>query len=59
MEFIGALVGRFYLQRRLGHRNYKRYMSVILAGFMAGVGLIGMAAVAIALILKSTTTLGY
>ena len=59
MEFIGALIGRFYLQRKLGHRNYKRYMSIILAGFMAGVGLIGMAAVAIALILKSTTTLGY
>ena len=32
---------------------------IILAGFSAGVGLIGMAAVAIALIAKSTTTLGF
>ena len=58
-ELIGALVGRFYLQRKFGLENYKRYMMVILAGFTAGMGLIGMASVALALITKSTSTLRY
>lgn len=58
-ELIGALIGKFYLEKKLGTQVYKQYMSVLLAGFMAGVGLVGMAAVAIALIVKSTTTLGY
>ncbi|MBN1807536.1 MAG: peptide transporter [Planctomycetes bacterium] len=58
-EFIGALIGRFYLQRKFGHQTFKRYIAIVVAGFMAGVGLVGMASVAIALIVKSTTTLGY
>ncbi len=58
-EIIGALIGRWYLQRRFGHKKYKQYVMVIMAGFSAGVGLIGMGSVAIALIVKSTTTLGY
>jgi hypothetical protein len=58
-ELIGALIGRYYLQKKLGHQKYKRYMSVLLAGFMAGMGLVGMASISIALIAKSTTTLGY
>ena len=58
-ELVGALVGRFYLQRRFGHKKYKQYMMVLMAGFGAGVGLIGMGSVATALIVKSTTTVGY
>lgn len=58
-ELIGALVGRYYLQRKFGHKKYKQYMMIILAGFGAGVGLMGMGAVAIALIVKSTSTVGY
>lgn len=58
-EMIGALFGRYWLEKKLGTKVYKQYMSVLLAGFMAGVGLVGMAAVAFALIVKSTTTLGY
>ena len=58
-ELAGALIGRIYLQKRFGHQNYKRYMMVVLAGFTAGMGLIGMAAVAVALIAKSTSTLRY
>jgi len=59
LELIGALVGRLYLERRFGNKMYKQYMMIILAGFGAGVGLVGMGSVAIALIVKSTTTLGY
>lgn len=58
-ELVGALIGRFYLEKKLGHQIYKRNVSVLLAGFMAGLGLVGMGSVAIAMIIKSTTTLGY
>lgn len=59
MEMLGALVGRFYLQPKLGHQTYKRYVAILFAGFSAGVGLIAMGSVAIALIARSTTPLGY
>jgi len=59
LELIGACIGRFYLQPKLGHQKYKRYVAILFAGFSAGVGLVGMGAVAIALIAKSTTPLGY
>ena len=58
-EIIGALVGRFYLQRKFGNRKYKQYVMTIMFGYGAGLGLVGMASVAVALIAKSTTTLGY
>jgi len=58
-EIIGALIGRFYLERKYGHQNYKRYVSILLAGYGAGVGLVAMGSVAFALIAKSTSTLGY
>lgn len=58
-EIIGALIGRYYFQRKIEPDMFKRYMMILMAGFSAGVGLIGMAAVAFALIAKSTSTLGY
>ncbi|MFW6059481.1 MAG: peptide transporter, partial [Phycisphaeraceae bacterium] len=59
MELIGALIGRFYLQPKLGHQRYKQYVAILFAGYSAGVGLIAMGAVAVALIARSTTPLGY
>ena len=58
-EVIGAMIGRLYLQKELGHQKFKQYIMIIRFGCGAGVGLIGMEPVAIALIAKSTTTLGY
>jgi hypothetical protein len=58
-EVIGAFVGRYYLERRFGREKFKMYIMIIYAGYAAGVGLIGMAGVAFALIAKSTSTLGY
>ena len=58
-EMIGAIVGRLYLERKFGHQKYKLYLSVLLAGYGAGVGLVGMMAVALALIAKSTAGTGY
>lgn len=56
---IGALISKFYMQKRFGRENFLKYMMIVSAGFGAGMGLIGMAAVAIALIAKSVSTLGY
>lgn len=58
-EMIGALLGRYWLQKKYGAKRYKQYVAVLLAGFTAGIGLIGMASVGFALIAKSTSTLGY
>jgi hypothetical protein len=58
-EITGALIGRYWLERKLGSKNYKLYMAIVYAGFLAGVGLIGMVSVAISLLAKSTSTLGY
>ena len=58
-ELIGALIGRFYLEKKFGHQAYKKYVMIMVAGWSAGMGLVAMAAVAVALIAKSTTTLGY
>jgi hypothetical protein len=59
LEMIGALIGRFYLQRRFGAKKFKQYIAVLFAGYSAGVGLIAMAAIAIALLVKSTSQIGY
>ena len=59
LELVGACIGRFYLQPKLGHQKYKRYVAILFAGFSAGIGLVAMGAVAVALIAKSTTPLGY
>jgi len=58
-EIVGALIGRYYLEKRFGQKTWRQYAPVVFAGFACGMGLIGMSAVAIALISKSVTQLGY
>jgi hypothetical protein len=58
-ELVGALVGRYYLEKRFGPKTWRQYAPVIFAGFACGMGLIGMSSVAIALISKSVTQLRY
>jgi len=53
LEICGALVARFYLRRKFGTQNVLRAMPAILAGYFTGVGLIGMATVALDLIFKA------
>ena len=53
----GALLGRFYFARKLGAQTWRRYTPVLAAGYYCGVGLIGMAAAAFALIGKAVTPL--
>jgi len=54
---IGALLGRFYFAPRLGAEKWRRYTPVLVAGYYCGVGLIGMAAAAFALVGKAVTPL--
>ncbi len=59
LELAGALIGRFYLEKKFGHKFFKQYVMILGAGFGAGMGLVGMAAVAIALIAKNASSIGY
>jgi len=49
---LGALVGRFYFQKRFG-AMWRKYIIVVLAGFSCGLGLSSMVASGIALIAKA------
>ena len=50
LEVVGAMAGRLYLQKRYGQQNFLRMAPALLAGYMTGVGLIGMATIAMRLI---------
>ena len=55
LNFVGAMLGRFYLQRRFGVERWYAYAPIVLAGYSCGVGLIGMTSIAIALISKAVS----
>ncbi len=58
-QFIGAMLGRYYFQNRYGKENWRAYTPVLVAGYYCGMGLIGMAAVALALLSKSVSRLPF
>lgn len=58
LELIGALLGRFFFLKRYG-AMWRQYAPVLLAGFSCGMGLTGMFAMGITLILKSLGRLAY
>jgi hypothetical protein len=58
-EMIGALLGRYYFRRRFGAHNWHRWTPVLGAGFACGMGLVGMACVAVALVANSVSPLLY
>jgi hypothetical protein len=58
LEVVGALLGRFFFLRRYG-AMWRQYAPVLLAGFSCGMGLTGMFAMGITLILKSLGRLAY
>ncbi|HEX5322465.1 MAG TPA: hypothetical protein VFW40_01675 [Capsulimonadaceae bacterium] len=57
--FVGALLGRYYFAKRFGFERWNLYAPVLLAGFACGTGLIGMAAIAFALISKTVNYLPF
>lgn len=57
LEIVGALIARFYLQKKYGRENLLRVLPVIMAGYLVGEGLVGMACVAVTLISKAISGL--
>ncbi len=57
--FLGAMLGRHYFAKRFGPGRWTMYAPVLLAGFSCGVGLTGMAGIALALIAKSINYLPF
>ncbi|MBT5875436.1 MAG: peptide transporter [Candidatus Latescibacteria bacterium] len=55
LTFLGAVMGRYYFGPRFGVNRWRAYAPVLLAGYGCGLGLIGMAAVSLVLIAKSTS----
>ena len=55
LELIGALLGRYFFLKKYG-KKWRQYAPVLLAGFSCGMGLTGMLAMGITLILKSLSS---
>lgn len=50
LEIVGALIGRYYFQKKYGQTNFLKNAPILLAGYFTGVGLISMATIALRLI---------
>jgi len=51
-QFLGALVGRFYFERRMGLK-WRQYVPVVAAGFSCGMGLVTVLGVGVNFLAKS------
>jgi hypothetical protein len=57
-QFIGALLGRFYFKKRFGD-NWRKYITVVAAGYWVGAGLMPMLSVGLIFLAKATKALPY
>jgi hypothetical protein len=57
-QFIGALIGRYYFQKKFG-RQWRQYIPVIVAGFSCGVGLISTLGIGVTFLIKSVFQLPF
>ena len=55
---IGAMLGRFYFQKKYG-KNWKKYIIVISAGYFVGAGLMSMLCVGVVFLSKASGVLPY
>ena len=56
--FIGACLGRFYMQRKFGSM-WRKYIPVVAAGFSCGMGLISMMSIGLTFLKRAIFTLSY
>lgn len=56
--FLGALIGKYYFQRKFGN-EWRTMIPVIGAGFFVGGGLISMLAIGLVFLSKAVTTMTY
>ncbi len=60
LVFAGALVSRFYFEKNYEDPSvWRRYATVLLAGYNCGMGLVGMFCAALAMVSKAVTQLPY
>jgi len=59
LTLSGALLSRYYFERKYGWKQWKLWMPVMLAGFSCGMGLTGMAGAALAMVIKSVKQFPY
>ena len=57
-QFIGALLGKFYFQKKLGLK-WKQYVPVVSAGFACGMGLITTVGIGIQFLSKAVIQLPF
>jgi hypothetical protein len=57
-QFIGALIGRYYFQKRFGLK-WRQYIPVVAAGFSCGMGLITVFAVGVNFLAKSVISIPF
>ena len=57
-QMIGALIGRYYFQKRLGLR-WRQYIPVVMAGYACGTGLVTVLGIGITFISKAVIQLPY
>lgn len=58
-QLLGALISQYYFIPRFGALRWKRYATVLAAGYACGMGLVGMITVALVLIGKSVSQMPY
>jgi hypothetical protein len=56
LEIVGALVGRYYFQKKYGSKKFLQMAPNLLAGYFTGVGLIAMATIAMKLIKSAVSS---
>jgi hypothetical protein len=59
LEIVGALLGRYYYQKKYGSTGFLRMAPTILAGYFTGVGLVSMATIGMNLIKASVSSLPF
>lgn len=57
-QFIGACIGRFYFERKMGLK-WRQYVPVVAAGFSCGVGLITVLGIGFVFLARSVNKLPY
>ena len=57
-QFIGAMIGRYYFEKRMGLK-WREYVPVVAAGFSCGVGLVTILAIGINFLAKAVIKITY
>jgi hypothetical protein len=57
-NFVGALIGRYYFEKKYG-REWRKMIPVVGAGFFVGGGLTSLLAIGLVFLSKAVSTVAY